>query len=235
MAQAVEIGQAQLALTLGHYLDVPIRDVPDAGLAAIESAHLAAGEDFARETGRQPNLAAGDDLRLLWDLFCGELGDGGGTAGFAAACTARLRSAERGELPAADGAMAFGRSVQRHLADLVQFCHSYIAASPERLATWTDRPRRQPFQSTALMQIRALRLADTFPLARYGVTRGGLLRQAAARFTASIGLLHDRHKRLVVAAARTLGAGPVPNRLESYTWSARAFVGEIVLDQPAAA
>ena len=131
--------------------------------------------------------------------------------------------------------MAFGRSVQRHLADLVQFCHSYIAASPERLATWTDRPRRQPFRSTALMQSGRSGWLIPFRWRRYGVTRDGLLRQAAARFTASIGLLHDRHKRLVVAAARTLGAGPVPTRLESYTWSAGAFVGEIVLDQPAAA
>ena len=58
-----------------------------------------------------------------------------------------------------------------------------------------------------------------------------LLRQAAARLTASVESLRERHHGLAAAAASVPDTKPVPNRFESYKWSATAFTSEIVLDR----
>jgi hypothetical protein len=199
----LESTHAYNALALGHYLDMPMEGLGDAGLKSVEEAHCSATLILTRKSQRTPSPANFDDLVTLWRGFLADIPKAAETAAYVTACRAHMRASIGGTLPPMEGARNFGGSVKRHLAALAGCCRFLVEAPRTR-----DLPRLwaahcmsgQPFQRDALLMAMATRLPMPLSTRSGQVDNAHLCRSAAHLLNVSLEYLRQRHHAVVAAA-----------------------------------
>lgn len=238
----LESTQAHKALALGHYLDIPVSGsgMSDSAMKGIEEAHSMATALFARKAGKPPSCAQYDEMVALWRGFVSAMPREPATAGFLAACSARLRASADGSLPDMDGARNFGGTVRLHLAALAACC-KFMAEAPKAQQAaglarkWAESSCFwQPFQRDALLTAMATRLPMPLSATDGRMDNAHLSRMAADALNASTDHLLHRHQAIQIAA-KLAGETTEPIGISDYADYARAFSAHLLARESAAA